>query len=73
MINRIPAMPLGKGDATSPYKVKAEDVVVEFTTAGAATTKMEDGTTTNTTVLKGSRYSISGVATITFSGTFSIG
>ena len=73
MINRIPAMPLGKGDATSPYTVQAEDTVVEFTEDGTATTDMVDGTTTTTTVLKGGRYSLSGVKKLTFSGTFSIG
>jgi len=73
MINRIPAMPLGRGDVTSPYTVQNEDVVVEFTAKGAVTTKMEDGATTSTTVIAGGRYSLSGVKTITFSGTASIG
>jgi len=73
MINRIPAMPLGKGDATSPHTVLEEEVVVEFTTDGTATTEMVDGSSTTTTVIKGGRYSLSGVKTITFSGTFSIG
>ena len=40
MINRIPAMPLGRGDATSPYEIQNEDTVVEFTADGSATTEM---------------------------------
>ena len=66
-------MPLGKGDAASPYTVRDEDVVVEFTADGTVDTAMTDGATTTTTILKGGRYSLSGVKTITFSGTFSIG
>jgi len=73
MINRIPAMPLGRGDATSPYTVQAEDVVVEFTAEGSATVEMVDGVSKPTTVVKGGRYSLGGVKKITFSGTFSIG
>ena len=73
MINRIPAMPLGRGDATSPYTVQEEDTVVEFTADGSADVEMVDGTTTTTTVVTGGRYSLGGVKKITFSGTFSIG
>ena len=73
MINRIPAMPLGRGDATSPYTVQSEDTVVEFTADGVVTTLMDDATTTTTTVIKGGRYSLGGVSKVTFSGKFSIG
>jgi len=73
MINRIPAMPIGRGDVTSPYTVQAEDTVVEFTVDGTATIEMVDGSTKPTTVIKGGRYSLGGVKKITFSGTFSIG
>ena len=70
----IQAMTLGRGNATSPYTVLATDNIVEFTTDGDVTCNIEGGTTTTTTVLTGSRYSIAnGVTTITFSGTFSIG
>ena len=73
MINRIPAMPIGRGDAKSPYTVLAEDTVVEFTADGTATIVMVDGASKPTTVVKGGRYSLGGVKKITFSGTFSIG
>jgi len=66
-------MPIGRGDATSPYTVQEEDTVVEFTSDGSATIEMEDGTSKDTTVVKGGRYSLGGVKTVTFGGTFSIG
>ena len=73
MINRIPAMPLGRGDVTSPYTVQMTDTVVEFSTEGSVTTELVDGATTTTTVVKGGRYSLGGVKKITFGGKFSIG
>ncbi len=73
MINRIPAMPLGRGDAISPYEVQKEDTVVEFTSAGSVETEMVDGAHTITTVVVGGRYSLGGVKFVTFSGTFNIG
>lgn len=70
----IQAMPLGRGDAISPYTVLSGDNVVEFITEGTAICETETGVTTSTTVLVGSRYSIGlGVKTITFTGTFNIG
>jgi len=70
----IQGMPLGNGNATSPYTVQSTDNVVEFTTGGDVVTTNLDTTTKTTTVLSGSRYSISNdVTIITFSGTFSIG
>ncbi len=69
----IQGMPLGRGDATSPYTVSSNDTVVEFTEEGSVTCTMSTGTS-DTTVLAGSRYAIgNGVKTITFSGTFNIG
>jgi len=74
MDKNIQAMPLVRGNATSPYTVQKEDDVVEFTAGGDAICGFNDGTTTTTTVLAGGRYSIgNGVVTITFDGTFSIG
>lgn len=71
----IQGMPLGRGDATTPYTVVPGDSIVEFTEAGTATTTFGDGrSATTTTVLAGSRYAIGqGTATIAFAGTFSIG
>ena len=70
----IQGIPLGRGDATSPYTVQDLDRVVEFITAGTVTCALETGGPTTTTILAGSRYAIGcGVTTITFSGTFNIG
>ncbi len=70
----IQGMPLGKGNATSPYSVESTDNVVEFVEAGDVTCTFLGGGTTVTTVLVGSRYGISnGVATITFGGVFNVG
>jgi len=74
MDKNIQAMPLGRGDAVSPYDVQQTDDVVEFVTAGSVTVTPEVGAPTTTTVLAGSRYSITnGTKTITFGGKFSIG
>jgi len=74
MDKNIQAMPLGRGDETSPYTVQQTDDVVEFTTGGTVTVTPEAGTPKTTTVLAGSRYSITpGTKTITFGGKFSIG
>jgi len=71
---KIQGMPLGRGNATSPYNVENTDTVVEFTTAGDVTCTFVGGATSVTAVLAGSRYSISNDMTIiTFGGTFSIG
>ncbi len=71
---RIQGMPLGRGNATSPYTVQQMDTVVEFVAAGDVTCTLEGGGTNITTVLAGGRYAlIPGVITITFSGTFNIG
>ncbi|RLA58968.1 MAG: hypothetical protein DRQ78_11225 [Epsilonproteobacteria bacterium] len=70
----IQGMPLGRGNATSPYTVQSTDNVIEFTEAGDVTCTLADGTTPITAVLAGARYSISnGVTIITFTGTFSVG
>ena len=70
----IQAMPLGRGNASSPYAVLATDTVVEFGDNGDAMTTFIGGATTTTTVLAGSRYSIAnGIATITFDSNFSVG
>ena len=64
---------LGRGDAVSPYSVQSTDALVEFTSADTVTCTLADGTTTDTTVLEGSRYAIgNGVVTIVFAGTFNI-
>lgn len=74
MDKNIQAMPIGSGNATSPYTVQETDDVVEFTTAGDVTITPEAGADTTTTVLAGSRYAITnGTKTITFGGTFSVG
>ena len=72
--NPIQGMPLGRGNATSPYTVQEGDNVVEFVDAGIVTCTYENGTTTDTNVLSGSRYGIAlGVVTIDFGGTFIVG
>lgn len=74
MDKNIQAMPLGRGDAVSPYTVQDNDDVIEFTDSGVVTCSFADGTTTSTNVLGGSRYAIgNGITVITFSSTFSIG
>jgi len=71
---KIQAMPLGSGNATSPHTVVDKDQVVEFTEAGDVVCNSGEVNETTTTVLAGARYSLnSGIKTITFSGTFSIG
>ena len=70
----IQGMPLGRGNATSPYAVETTDTLVEFIDSGDVTCTYPGGATTLTTVLAGSRYSISNdVTTITFTGVFAIG
>ncbi len=70
----VQGMPLGRGNATSPYTVSPTDTVVEFTEGGDVICTPNSGADTTTTVLAGGRYVIgSGVKTITFTGTFSIG
>ena len=71
----IQGMPLGRGNATSPYKVGPDDSVVEFTEAGDVVCTMINDSHTTTTVLAGARYSIAGggIKEIQFGGTFSIG
>lgn len=74
MDKNIQAMPLARGNATSPYTVQNLDQVVEFATAGDVTCGFASGATTITTVPAGSRYAIgNGVTTITFGGTFNVG
>ncbi len=69
----IQGMPLGKGNAISPVTLEQSDNVVEFIEAGDVTCTLEDGSTTVTTVLAGSRYGIgNGVTIITFGGTFNV-
>ncbi len=69
----IQGMPLGRGNAVSPYTVGGGDSAVEFTEGGDVICTMSTGTST-TTVLAGARYAIQpGVKVITFDGTFSIG
>ncbi len=71
---KIQAMPLGRGNATSPYTVTERDQVIEFTEQGAVICNEGEANETTTQVLAGARYSISsGIKTITFGGTFSIG
>ncbi len=71
--NPIQGCVLGRGDATSPYTVQSSDEIVEFGAAGSVVTALNVGADTTTTVLKGSRYSISGnVKTITFVGKFNV-
>ena len=74
MDKNIQAMPLGRGDVVSPYTVQSTDDVIEFTDDGAVTCTFAGGTTSLTTVMAGSRYSIgNGIITISFDSTFSIG
>ena len=61
----IQAMPLGRGDAASPYIVQQSDTVVEFTADGTVVATLGTGGTTSTTVLAGARYSI-GVGVVSF-------
>jgi len=69
----IQGMPLGRGNAVSPYTVLDTDNVIEFIDDGDVNCTLSDGTITTTTVLGGSRYSISSdVKNITFSGTFNV-
>jgi len=70
----IQGMPLGRGNATSPYTVQEMDTVVEFLVDGDVVCKLDSGATTTTSVLAGGRYAIGkGVVTITTTSTFSIG
>ncbi len=69
----IQAMPIGRGNAISPYTVVENDEFVEFTEAGDVTCTLAVGSNTTTTVLAGARYALDdNVLTIAFSGTFSI-
>ncbi len=69
----IQGMPLGRGDATSPYEVLDSDSVVEFNEDGVVTCHLNDGRVTQTTVLMGGRYAISSdVIQIKFSGIFNV-
>ncbi len=70
----IQGMPLGKGNATSPYTVEETDNVVEFTEAGDVTTTDLRGITVVTSVLAGGRYALrSDIVTVSFDGTFNVG
>lgn len=74
MNKTIQSSVLARGNATSPYTVQVTgDDVVEFVEAGDVTCTFANGTTTDTTVLAGSRYAIgNGVITITFGGAFNV-